>query len=95
LFARTRAGERLSGLASAALGAAVEISYHDQLFLAAQDSGAVTDTELAEYACTILVAASGYGLAAEEAVGMLDGLLHEAGNFLRYGDPFYRSLDLF
>jgi SAM-dependent methyltransferase len=88
LLQRLRAGERISGLASAALGTAVEISYHDLLFLAAQQAGCHNAAELGVYALDIL-AANG---AVDETLAKLG---HEAHNFLRYGDEFYRSLELF
>jgi len=88
LLERLRAGQRQSGLASAALGAAIEISYHDQLFLSAQQAGCTNVEELTRHAIGILEADD----SSEE---MQARLSREAKNFLKYGEDFYRSLDLF
>lgn len=87
LAARLLAGERLSGFASASLGAAIAISYHDLLFLAAHDAGCMSAEALAAFALRVLSSCEG-----EASATALD---REAANFLKYGLDFYRSLDLF
>ena len=90
LVERLRNGERISGFASAALGAGVTISYHDLLFLAAQNAGCVRAEDIAAFAQAIL---------SRDLVHVDDAELaarnREAGNFVTYGVDFYRSLELF
>ncbi|MGE4070677.1 MAG: methyltransferase regulatory domain-containing protein [Lysobacterales bacterium] len=91
LLERLHAGERLSGLVSPALSAGIAIAYHDQLFLAAQQAGESTADALAAYALAVLQISTG-STATSATLPELQG---EAGNFLKYGDEYYRSLDLF
>ncbi|MEC5387431.1 class I SAM-dependent methyltransferase [Uliginosibacterium sp. H3] len=89
LLERLRSGERISGLASAALSTGITISYHDLLFLCAQQAGCERDEDIAAFAQAIL---SDDGTQDE---GELAARRREASDFLRYGADFYRALDLF
>ncbi|MDQ8023926.1 MAG: class I SAM-dependent methyltransferase [Moraxellaceae bacterium] len=91
LLGRLRAGERLSGLVSPAMGTAVAIAYHDLLFLAGQQDGCQDEEALAAYVAGILARAGDEVVDAHAA----PDLRREAYNFLKYGDGYYRSLDLF
>jgi SAM-dependent methyltransferase len=92
LVERLRAGERISGFASASLGAGVVISYHDLLFLIAQYANCIDGEALAGFARSILRTAADSPAASANSV---DGLDREAANFLKFGDAFYRGLSLF
>jgi hypothetical protein len=90
LMERLRGGERISGFASAALGAGITISYHDLLFLCAQRAGCERAEDIAAFAQAIL---------ARDVANVdhteLEARGREVGDFLTYGADFYRSLDLF
>ncbi len=91
LLKRLHAGERLSGLVSPTHCAGIAIAYHDQLFLAAQQAGESTADALAAYAQAVLRISSG----SKATSAALPELHREASNFLKYGDAYYRSLDMF
>ena len=84
-------GERLSGLVSPTQSAAIAIAYHDQLFLAAQQTGESDADALASYAQAVLQISTG----PTATSAALPQLQREARNFLNYGGAYYRSLDLF
>lgn len=88
LLGRVLAGERVSGFASPLLATPVAIAYHDQLFLAAQRQAEQGAEALASFA--LRVAAPG-----QEPEARLAAMTQEAANFLRYGQAFYDSLQLF
>ncbi|MEC5398111.1 class I SAM-dependent methyltransferase [Uliginosibacterium sp. H1] len=91
LLGRLRAGQRLSGLVSPAMGTAVAIAYHDLLFLAGQQEGCQGEEALSAYVAGILARVGDEVVDAQAA----PDLRREAYNFLKYGDAYYRSLDLF
>jgi hypothetical protein len=91
LLKRLHVGERLSGFVSPTHSAGIVIAYHDQLFLAAQQIGDSNTDALVSYAQAVLQISTG----STATSAALPELQREAYNFLKYGDEYYRSLDLF